>query len=126
MEPINEKEMMLEGRFVMPQSNAFGHTFRNYDAESGRQEGVDNFYRRNHIYQSVDFVEMSIWECCELLNEVVDESDIDLDEPQIQHLLQTAEAIRKDYPNEDWLHLVGLIHDLGKLLLLPSFGGLPQ
>ncbi|KAI4299729.1 hypothetical protein L6164_033160 [Bauhinia variegata] len=57
---------------------------------------------------------------------VVDESDPDLDEPQIQHLLQLAEAIRKDYPNEDWLHLAALIHDLGKILLLPKFGGLPQ
>lgn len=61
-------------------------------------------------YGKVDKVEMSIWECCELLNEVVDESDPDLDEPQIEHLLQTAEAIRKDYPNEDWLHLTALIH----------------
>ncbi|KAK2406281.1 myo-inositol oxygenase [Trifolium repens] len=135
----NEGEFMLDGGFVMPHANSFGHTFRNYDAESERQEGVENFYRKNHIYQSFDFVkkmreeygklnrvEMSIWECCELLNEVVDESDPDLDEPQIEHLLQTAEAIRKDYPNEDWLHLTGLIHDLGKVLLLPSFGGLPQ
>ncbi|WJX86297.1 Inositol oxygenase 1 [Trifolium repens] len=135
----NERELMLDGGFVMPHANSFGHTFRNYDAESERQEGVENFYRKNHIYQSFDFVkkmreeygklnrvEMSIWECCELLNEVVDESDPDLDEPQIEHLLQTAEAIRKDYPNEDWLHLTGLIHDLGKVLLLPSFGGLPQ
>ncbi|QHO35076.1 Inositol oxygenase [Arachis hypogaea] len=69
---------------------------------------------------------MSIWECCEMLNEVVDDSDPDLDEPQIQHLLQTAEAIRKDYPNEDWLHLTALIHDLGKILHLPQFGELPQ
>lgn len=61
-------------------------------------------------YGKLNKVEMSIWECCELLNEVVDESDPDLDEPQIEHLLQTAEAIRKDYPNEDWLHLTGLIH----------------
>jgi inositol oxygenase len=61
-------------------------------------------------YGKLNRVEMSIWECCELLNEVVDESDPDLDEPQIEHLLQTAEAIRKDYPNEDWLHLTGLIH----------------
>ncbi|KAL2555094.1 HAD superfamily [Forsythia ovata] len=53
---------------------------------------------------------MGIWECCELLNNIVDESDPDLDEPQIKHLLQTAEAIRKDYPDEDWLHLTGLIH----------------
>lgn len=62
-------------------------------------------------------VEMSIWECCELLNEVVDESDPDLDEPQIEHLLQTAEAIRRDYPDEDWLHLTGLIHGTFYILM---------
>lgn len=63
-------------------------------------------------YGKLDKVEMSIWECCELLNNVVDESDPDLDEPQIEHLLQTAEAIRKDYPDKDWLHLTGLIHGI--------------
>ncbi|XP_062155829.1 inositol oxygenase 1-like isoform X2 [Alnus glutinosa] len=137
--PVDEKELVLDGGFVVPEINSFGQTFRAYDAESERQQGVENFYRINHINQTYGFVkkmredygkldrmEMSIWECCELLNEVVDESDPDLDEPQIEHLLQTAEAIRKDYPNEDWLHLTGLIHDLGKVLLLPSFGGLPQ
>lgn len=41
-------------------------------------------------------------------------------------MLQSAEAIRKDYPNEDWIHLTALIHDLGKILVLPKFGGLPQ
>uniref|UniRef100_A0A7N0TRP8 Inositol oxygenase n=1 Tax=Kalanchoe fedtschenkoi TaxID=63787 RepID=A0A7N0TRP8_KALFE len=125
--------------FIAPVVNAFGHAFRAYDAQGQRQKGVENFYRLNHIHQTFDFVkrmreeyskldkmEMSIWECCELLNEVVDESDPDLDEPQIEHLLQTAEAIRKDYPDEDWLHLTALIHDLGKVLLLPKFGGLPQ
>ena len=66
--------------------------------------------RTREGYGKLDKVEMSIWECCELLNDVVDESDPDLDEPQIEHLLQTAEAIRRDYPNEDWLHLTGLIH----------------
>ncbi|KAK1290832.1 Inositol oxygenase 1 [Acorus calamus] len=110
-----------------------------YNAESERQESVEEFYHTQHKHQSVEFVkkmraeygnlnrvEMSIWECCELLNEFRDESDPDLDEPQIEHLLQTAEAIRKDYPNEDWLHLTGLIHDLGKVLLHHSFGALPQ
>lgn len=63
-------------------------------------------------YGKLDKVEMSIWECCEHLNQVVDESDPDLDEPQIEHLLQTAEAIRKDYPNEGWLHLTALIHGI--------------
>ncbi|KAD3068456.1 hypothetical protein E3N88_36336 [Mikania micrantha] len=143
-------ELVLDGEFVVPDAvvngdfdcpevNAFGQTFRDYDAETERQKQVEECYRLNHIHQTYEYVkkmreeykkldklEMSIWECCELLNEVVDESDPDLDEPQIEHLLQTAEAIRKDYPHEDWLHLTALIHDLGKVLLLPRFGELPQ
>ncbi|XP_044472308.1 inositol oxygenase 2-like [Mangifera indica] len=132
------KTLTSEG-FVAPEINSFGQTFRDYNAESERQKTVEEFYRLQHINQTYDFVkrmredyekldkaEMSIWECCELLNEVVDESDPDLDEPQIQHLLQSAEAIRKDYPDEDWLHLTALIHDLGKVLTLPEFGKLPQ
>ncbi|XP_028770258.1 inositol oxygenase 2 [Neltuma alba] len=147
----NNNELVLDGGFPLPKSasqngfiapeeiNSFGHSFRDYDAESERQKGVEEFYRLQHIHQTYSFVkkmreeygklnkgEMGIWECCELLNEVVDESDPDLDEPQIEHLLQSAEAIRKDYPDEDWLHLTALIHDLGKILLLPQFGGLPQ
>ncbi|KAJ0089648.1 hypothetical protein Patl1_13397 [Pistacia atlantica] len=146
----NKNELVLDGgftvpkvvtsdAFVAPEINSFGQTFRDYNAESERQKTVEEFYRLQHINQTYDFVkrmreeyekldkaEMSIWECCELLNEVVDESDPDLDEPQIQHLLQSAEAIRKDYPDEDWLHLTALIHDLGKVLTLPKFGELPQ
>ncbi|KAL2928799.1 Inositol oxygenase 4 [Bienertia sinuspersici] len=133
------KDLASENGFAKPETNAFGNTFRDYEAATERKKIVEEFYKQNHIHQTVDFVkkmreeyrkldkvEMSIWECCELLNTVVDESDPDLDEPQIQHLLQTAEAIRKDYPNEDWLHLTALIHDLGKVLVHPSFGELPQ
>ncbi|KAJ7534959.1 hypothetical protein O6H91_12G012400 [Diphasiastrum complanatum] len=125
--------------FLVPNANAFGHAFRSYDGESERRSGVADFYRTNHTYQTYNFAlnmrkkhlqfnkgVMSIWECCELLNEYVDESDPDLDEPQIEHLLQTAEAIRKDHPDEDWFHLTGLIHDLGKVLLHPKFGQEPQ
>jgi len=132
-------ELVPDGGFAAPETNAFGQTFRNYDAESERKDSVEEFYRMNHIHQTYEFVkkmreeyselnkaDMSIWECCELLDEFVDESDPDLDEPQIQHLLQSAEAIRKDYPGEDWLHLTALIHDLGKVLLHPKFGQLPQ
>ncbi|KAB2612923.1 inositol oxygenase 1-like [Pyrus ussuriensis x Pyrus communis] len=141
-----EKVLVLDAGLVVPHTTSFGQTFRltfclYNDFKTGimMQKSVEIFYQINHIKQTYDFVqrmrneysklnrvEMSIWECCELLNEVVDESDPDLDEPEIVHLLQTAEAIRKDYPNEDWLHLTGLIHDLGKVLLLPSFGELPQ
>ncbi|KAJ8641012.1 hypothetical protein MRB53_017706 [Persea americana] len=135
----DSNELVLDGGFAVPETNSFGHTFRDYDADSERKKVVEEFYRMNHTHQSFEFVskmreefgklnrvEMSIWECCELLNSFVDESDPDIDEPQIEHLLQTAEAIRRDYPDEDWLHLTGLIHDLGKVLLHPSFGALPQ
>ncbi|KAJ8539712.1 hypothetical protein K7X08_013964 [Anisodus acutangulus] len=137
---IQVEETKIHDQFMVPQTNAFGHNFRDYNnAQSERQKGVEKFYKTQHINQTYDFVKkmrqdyakldkatMSIWECCELLNDVVDDSDPDLDEPQIQHLLQSAEAIRKDYPNEDWLHLTALIHDLGKIIVLPKFGVLPQ
>jgi inositol oxygenase len=38
----------------------------------------------------------------------------------------TAEDLRERFPEEDWLHLCGLLHDMGKVLSLPSFGSLPQ
>ena len=53
----------------------------------------------------------------EFLNTLVDDSDPDTDLSQIEHLLQTAEAIRRDgHPR--WFILTGLIHDLGKILCL--------
>lgn len=58
---------------------------------------------------------MTIWEAMELLEKLVDESDPDTSVGQIEHLLQTAEAIRRD-GKPDWMQLTGLVHDLGKLL----------
>jgi len=69
---------------------------------------------------------MTIWEAISKLDTVVDDSDPDADFPQIFHALQTGEELRKLYPDIEWLPLVGLIHDLGKILLLPEYGGEPQ
>ncbi|NND98118.1 MAG: inositol oxygenase, partial [Pirellulaceae bacterium] len=102
--------------------------FRNYD--SPERKSVREFYRLNHRYQTVDFVQqkrqeylplrtkrMSIWEAMEFLNTLVDDSDPDTDLSQIEHLMQTSEAIRADgHPR--WFILTGLIHDLGKVLCL--------
>jgi inositol oxygenase len=102
--------------------------FRVYDAEAN--PGVAEFYRQNHAHQTVDFVlgkekeflslsrgKKSIWEAADYLNTLVDDSDPDTDLTQIEHLLQTSEAIRKDgHPR--WMVLTGLIHDLGKVLCL--------
>lgn len=59
---------------------------------------------------------MTVWEAIEKLNELVDESDPDTSLSQIQHLLQTAEAMRRD-GKPRWMQLTGLLHDLGKLLV---------
>lgn len=104
--------------------------FRNYSS-SARQQRVETFYHEQHEKQNLEFVrkqrerhlkldkgEMGVWEALEYLNTVVDDSDPDTNLTQMAHALQTAESIRRDYPGEqyDWFHLVGLIHDLGKIL----------
>jgi inositol oxygenase len=102
--------------------------YRNYD-NPGR-DTVREFYRLNHKYQTYDFVqekkkeflqfnrkEMPVWNAMEFLNTLVDDSDPDIDLDQLQHLLQTAEAIRAD-GHPDWFVLTGFIHDMGKVLCL--------
>lgn len=104
------------------------HKFRDYKSEV--RPSVKEFYRLNHINQTLDFVrakkaeygalnkrEMSVWEAMEFLNTLVDDSDPDTDATQIEHLMQTSEAIRADgHPR--WFILTGLMHDLGKVLCL--------
>ncbi|KAL4708330.1 hypothetical protein ACJJTC_018448 [Scirpophaga incertulas] len=65
----------------------------------------------------------SVKEALVRLNALVDESDPDTALPNIVHAFQTAERIRADHPHHDWLHLTGLIHDLGKVM---AFYGEPQ
>ena len=66
---------------------------------------------------------MTIMEAVEKLNNLVDESDPDVDVPNSYHAYQTAEGIRRAHPDKDWFHFVGFIHDLGKLM---NFYGQPQ
>lgn len=102
--------------------------FRNYDKPE--RDTVREFYRLNHKYQTYDFVrekqkeflqfnrkELPVWEAMEFLNTLVDDSDPDTDLDQLQHLLQTGEAIRAD-GHPDWFVLTGFIHDMGKVLCL--------
>jgi inositol oxygenase len=111
-------------------------TFRQYieaptKDDSPIAQRVHTTYKQMHTYQCVDFVRqqydrwlkfdhsrMSIYQALEQLNGIVDESDPDVDVPNIYHAYQTAEAIRKVYPEQDWFQLTGLIHDCGKVLAL--------
>jgi inositol oxygenase len=102
--------------------------YRNYSEPP--RASVREFYRLNHMNQTLDFVlqkkrqylslnrrRMSTWDAMEYLDTLVDDSDPDTDLSQMQHLLQTAESIRSD-GHPDWFVLVGLLHDLGKVLCL--------
>jgi inositol oxygenase len=102
--------------------------YRNYDKPA--RDTVREFYKQNHHGQTFDFVNqkrdaylklnhrrMSIFQALDFLNTLVDDSDPDIELDQLQHLLQTSEAIRAD-GHEDWFVLTGLLHDLGKVLCL--------
>jgi len=110
--------------------------YRDYSANNLLGERVKKTYYDMHSSQTVAFVmekqakwlkfdhmEATVMEALDMLNELVDESDPDLDLPNIVHAFQTAERIREEHPDKDWFHLVGLIHDLGKIM---AFYGEPQ
>ncbi len=125
LESLDEWEDFVLDRYPEPEEKS---TFRDYGTNV--RPGVREFYRLNHQHQTVDFVRqkrreflsknrrrMGVWEAMEYLNTLVDESDPDTELTQIEHLMQTAEAIRRDgHPR--WFILTGLIHDLGKILCL--------
>ncbi len=102
--------------------------FRDY-SEAARPS-VRELYRANHAQQTLAFVlqkkreylplrkcRMSLWEAFERLDAIVDDSDPDTELTQLDHALQTAEAMRHD-GQPPWFVVTGLLHDLGKVLTL--------
>ncbi len=101
--------------------------FRDYAHARPR---VEEFYALNHTHQTLGFVlekkreylslnrkTLTVWEALDYLNTLVDDSDPDIDFTQIEHAMQTAEAIRAaNQPR--WFIVTGLVHDLGKILCL--------
>ena len=101
---LDEWDDFLAGRYKEGKSE---EEFRVYDATA--TPGVAEFYRLNHESMTVDYVlrkeqeyfslnkgQKTIWEAAEFLNTLVDDSDPDTDLTQIEHLLQTSEAMRRD------------------------------
>ncbi len=100
--------------------------FRDYANTS--RASVKEFYRLNHRHQTLEFVRAkkreylprrrhatTVWEALSSLDALVDDSDPDTSLSQVEHALQTAEAIRADgHPR--WFVVTGLVHDLGKML----------
>lgn len=101
--------------------------FRDYN-KGERIEIVRRHYKNMREKQTVEFVKnmedywlkfdkarWTIREAFEKMNDYVDSSDPDTSFPNIVHAFQTAERMRED-GKPDWYQLVGLIHDLGKIM----------
>jgi inositol oxygenase len=121
------EEFITDAVYPEPQGKA-RDDYRNYDSPA--RATVREFYRQNHRFQTFDFVQrkkseflqfnrrrMGIFEALDYLNTLVDDSDPDIELSQLQHLLQTSEAVRAA-GHPDWFVLTGLVHDLGKVLCL--------
>jgi inositol oxygenase len=143
LQSLEEWEDFVKGRYPEPgkadagaaKKPAVGYDpekkqaeFRNYEADA--RPTVREFYRLNHLNQTYEFakakrreylglnrMQMGIWEAAEYLNKLVDDSDPDTDMSQLEHLLQTAEQLRRD-GQPRWMILTGFVHDLGKILCL--------
>lgn len=100
-------------------------SFRKFSDNTSQQSLYLNMYKN----QSVDFVKskikeysitkkccMSISEALALMDDFVDSSDPDINLPNSIHAYQTAESIKKKYPNNEEMQVCGLIHDTGKIL----------
>uniref|UniRef100_A0A4W2FG69 Inositol oxygenase n=1 Tax=Bos indicus x Bos taurus TaxID=30522 RepID=A0A4W2FG69_BOBOX len=126
---------LVSQRDMEPEAAKDKDSFRNYTS-GPLLDRVFATYKLMHTWQTVDFVRrkhaqfggfsykrMTVMEAVDMLDGLVDESDPDVDFPNSFHAFQTAEGIRKAHPDKDWFHLVGLLHDLGKVLAL---AGEPQ
>ena len=113
--------------------------YRNYtidethcDEKKQKLEIIHNTYKQQRLHIDYKFNEYLInkycqfqnksafWALFSLLDRITDLSDPDTSLPNSIHALQTAEAIRTSnsttYP--EWMPLVGLIHDMGKILYM--------
>ncbi len=73
--------------------------------------------RMEEKYFKFNHAKMTIWEAFEALKGYVDASDPDTELPNLEHMLQAAEGARKE-GLPDWMQLIGLLHDMGKIMFM--------
>jgi len=104
-------------------------TLRNYEQDSKQCEFYSLMYKNQDLkfvlhqkgkYEKLNNKVMNIHKALSLMDTFIDTSDPDVDEPNSIHAYQTAERIRKKYPEDKEYQIIGLIHDIGKVLF--TFG----
>ena len=102
---------------------------RSYEKDTPQEKFYSEMYsnqfydyviQQNKKYSNLENVKLSMNHALQMMDQFIDPSDPDLDEPNSFHAYQTAERIRKKYPKDKELQITGLIHDLGKILF--TFG----
>ena len=88
--------------------------------EMHKNQTYDYIINKLEQYSKLNNTKMKMNKALSLMNNFIDPSDPDLDEENIIHAYQTAERIKKKYPEDKQYQLIGLIHDLGKVLF--TFG----
>ena len=100
-------------------------TLRTYEENTKQCEFYKEMYKKQDLdfvlkmkqkYSKLDNLKMTMNKALSLLDTFIDPSDPDVDEPNSIHAYQTAERIRKKYPDNKEFQIIGLIHDLGKVL----------
>jgi inositol oxygenase len=74
--------------------------------EQHEKQTVASVIEKRKRFSSLNHAKMGVWDALELLNTLVDNSDPDTELSQIEHCLQTSEALRKD-GQPRWLILTG-------------------
>lgn len=80
------------------------------------KQTLDYVMKKRLQYSKLNNTKMSIKKVLLKMDNFIDPSDPDLDVPNSIHAYQTAERIRKKYPQDKEYQIIGLIHDLGKIL----------
>jgi len=90
--------------------------FKHYEGMRINQT-LDYSRRMYAKHHSFDHCKLTIWEALDKMDLFVDGSDPDIDMPNKIHMMQTAMCMRnKGEP--DWMQLIGMIHDLGKIIFM--------
>ena len=100
-------------------------SLRNYEEDSKQEKLYREMYKNQTLryvidqkenYEQLGIIKMSMFKALSLLDTFIDSSDPDLNIPNSIHAFQTAERIRKKFPDNKEYQITGLIHDIGKVL----------
>ena len=117
--------------------NVVESNYRNYE---NSDDCVKRIYKKIHTNQTYDYVlktkkevfplrkaKLNYKKITEIISNIKDESDPDFENgSQLYHNIQAGEACKILFPDEDWMHLVGFIHDFGKILMSDEVYGMPD